>query len=79
MQSMNKGMKSKGYSALTIKAYRRGAGLQAYSLHLLEHKFTHSYVNQAISAIQFYRRYVVGLKDDAAAGSRSKNHSYSIR
>lgn len=87
MQNMNKGMKAKGYSALTIKAYRShlrrylmfciktdtlpkhstGAALQSYSLHLLEQKFTHSYVNQAISAIQFYRRYVVGLKDDVAA------------
>lgn len=38
--------------------------LQRYSLYLLDQKFSHSYVNQAISAIKFYRENVLQKQDD---------------
>jgi integrase/recombinase XerD len=40
--------------------------VQSYSLRLLEDERSHSYVNQAISAIRFYRTRVLSIIDDVS-------------
>lgn len=45
--------------------------IQSYSLHLLQRNCSHSYVNQAISAIKFYAQKVL-LQDGAASYIRPK-------
>ncbi|MFC4777280.1 tyrosine-type recombinase/integrase [Paenibacillus sp. GCM10023252] len=45
------------------QAQRLHNQLQTYSLHLLEQKRSHSYVNQAISAIKFYLEKVLLYRD----------------
>lgn len=41
-----------------------GHRVQSYSLHLLQQNFSHAYVNQAISAIKFYRENMLYQKDN---------------
>ncbi|WP_246608681.1 tyrosine-type recombinase/integrase [Paenibacillus agaridevorans] len=40
--------------------------VQSYSLRLLENERSHSYVNQAISAIKFFRMRVMSIQDDTS-------------
>ncbi|WP_179036964.1 tyrosine-type recombinase/integrase [Paenibacillus sp. URB8-2] len=39
--------------------------VQSYTLYLLKREYSHAYVNQAISALKFYFRHVLNLKETA--------------
>jgi site-specific recombinase XerD len=72
-------LRARGYSQKTMKAYcgqvdrfhryllsdevLSGDMMQSYSLYLLNQHRSHSYVNQAVSAIKFFMKNVVGKSD----------------